>query len=56
MRELMAFLNTALGGGTTGGFTYDELYAVAENASSAFTGGFATAFAQQYVVSGPSCK
>jgi len=56
VREVMTVLNTALGGGTTGGYTYDELYAIAENASSAFTGGFATGFAQQYMVSGPSCQ
>ena len=56
VREVMTVLNTALGGGTTGGYTHDELYAVAENASSAFTAGFATGFAQQYVVSGPSCQ
>jgi len=55
IRELMAFLNTALGGGSTGGFTYDELYAVAENASSAFTNGAPTSFAQQHIFSGSAC-
>jgi hypothetical protein len=55
MRGFMTVLNNALGGGSTGGFTYDELYAVAENASSAFTGGFVFPFAQDHIFSGPSC-
>ena len=49
-------LNTALGGGSTGGLTHDELYAVAENASGAFIGGLVYPFAQQHIVSGPSCN
>jgi hypothetical protein len=56
MREFMTVLNTALGGGSTGGLTYDELYAVAENASGAFIGGLAYPFAQQHIVSGLSCS
>jgi len=52
MRELTAFLNTALGGGSTGGYTYDELYAIAENISGAFSGGTPTTVAQQYIVNG----
>ena len=56
MRDFVTLLNTTLGGGTTGGFTYDELYAVAENASGGFSGGFVYPSAQQHIVSGPSCN
>jgi hypothetical protein len=52
VRAFMTVLNTALGSGSTGGYTYDELYAVAENASGAFTGGFVYPFAQTHLFNG----
>ncbi|MFZ2491921.1 MAG: hypothetical protein WA208_10595, partial [Thermoanaerobaculia bacterium] len=54
IRSLMSFMNTALGSGSTGGFTDDELTNLALNVTRAFTGGVPSTFAQEHLFSG-SC-
>jgi hypothetical protein len=55
LRALMSFMNTAVGGGGTGGYSDDELFVITEEASRAFSNGVPTPFAHQHMVSGPSC-
>ncbi len=56
IRDFTVLVNTALGGGGTSGYTYDELANLSESVSIAFIGGTPTLFAQEHIVSGPSCN
>jgi len=51
VREFSSSVNTLLGDGT-GTYSIDQLDPVAQNLNAAFSGGWASAFAQQHLVNG----
>lgn len=56
VRQFLAQMNTALGGGPiAGGYTFDQISELTANVTSAFEGGAASLFAQQHLFSGAVC-
>jgi len=52
VRQFLAVMNTALGGGLTGAVDFDALHPLVQDVSAAFDGGSVSPFASQHLVNG----